>query len=162
VLDLLRDNCGITETESPEVITAKVRLSLQEVGLDPEQGAPYLLHLLGVPAGPETVASLAPERVKARTLAARPQMPCPTSQPDPVSGASEDVQWIDPTSNDFLVTLVEQLAGVPIFLLTTARPSTPVPWLRKSYATQIALAPLTSQESLRLVHATFHTELVPA
>ena len=37
-----------------------------------------------------------------------------------------------------------------------------MPWLRKSYATQIALAPLTSQESLRLVHATFHTELVPA
>ena len=162
VLDLLRDNCGITETESPEVITAKVRLSLQEVGLDPEQGAPYLLHLLGVPAGTETVASLRPETVKARTFTALLQMLLRRSQQHPLILAIEDLQWIDPTSNDFLVTLVEQLAGVPIFLLTTARPSTPVPWLRKSYATQIALAPLTSQESLRLVHATFHTELVPA
>jgi DNA-binding NtrC family response regulator/predicted ATPase len=162
VLGLLRDNCGITETESPEVITAKVRLSLQEVGLDPVQGAPYLLHLLGVLDGTETVASLRPETVKARTFATLLQIFLRRGQQQPLILAIEDLQWIDPTSNDFLMALVEQLAGVPIFLLTTARPSTPVSWLRKSYATQIALAPLTSQESLRLVHATFHTELVPA
>jgi predicted ATPase len=162
VLDLLRDHCGINDTESSEVITAKVHLSLQEVGLDPVQDAPYLLHLLGVLAGSETVASLRPETVKARTFAILLQIFLRRSQQHPLILAIEDLQWIDPTSNDFLVALVEQLAGVPIFLLTTARPSTPVPWLRKSYATQIALAPLTSQESLHLVYAAFGTELVPA
>src|SRR5215468_4906248 len=48
LLDLLRHNCGITEADSPETVTARVRLGLQEVGLDPEAGTPYLLHLLGV------------------------------------------------------------------------------------------------------------------
>ncbi|NJM42334.1 MAG: hypothetical protein HC853_17155, partial [Anaerolineae bacterium] len=54
MLDLLSDNCGITETDSSEAITEKVRGSLQEVGLDPDEGAPYLLHLLGQPAGTDT------------------------------------------------------------------------------------------------------------
>ena len=48
LLDLLRSNCGIVEADAPEVITAKVRAGLQEVGMDPEQDSPVLLHLLGV------------------------------------------------------------------------------------------------------------------
>jgi predicted ATPase len=40
LLDILRHNCGITEADSPETITARVRLGLQEVGLDPEAGLP--------------------------------------------------------------------------------------------------------------------------
>jgi hypothetical protein len=35
VLDLLRQLCGITDADSPRVITAKVRQHLQESGLDP-------------------------------------------------------------------------------------------------------------------------------
>ena len=158
----LRDNCGITETDSTEAITEKVHGSLQEVRLDPAQGAPYLLHLLGQPAETDAMASLRPETVKARTFETLLQMSLRGSQQQPLLLAIEDLQWIDPTSDDFLMALVEHLAGLPIFLLTTARPSAPAPWLQKSYATQIALAPLTPQESLRLVHAAFHTERVPA
>jgi len=80
VLDLLRDNCGITETDSPEAITEKVRGSLQEVGLDPAQGAPYLLHLLGQPTETDVVASLRPETVKARTFGTLLQMSLRGSQ----------------------------------------------------------------------------------
>src|SRR5437867_4917679 len=48
LLDLLRSNCGIVETDVPDAIIEKVRSSLQEVGMDPEQDSPVLLHLLGV------------------------------------------------------------------------------------------------------------------
>jgi class 3 adenylate cyclase len=37
VLDLLRSNCGIVETDTPEQITEKVREALCAVGMDPEQ-----------------------------------------------------------------------------------------------------------------------------
>src|SRR5207237_9470871 len=48
LLDLLRSNCGIVETDAPDAIIEKVRSGLQEVGMDPEQDCPVLLHLLGV------------------------------------------------------------------------------------------------------------------
>ena len=62
VLELLRDNCGIAETDGPEAIAEKVRLALQEVGMDPDGRAPYLLHLLGVGAGKDLVAVATPRR----------------------------------------------------------------------------------------------------
>jgi hypothetical protein len=47
----VRHNCGITETDSPEAMAEKVRFALQEVGMEVETSAPYLLHLLGVQEG---------------------------------------------------------------------------------------------------------------
>ncbi len=38
VLDMLRSNCGIAETDPPEVIAEKVRAGLREVGMDPDEG----------------------------------------------------------------------------------------------------------------------------
>jgi predicted ATPase len=46
--DLLRSNCGILETDTPESITEKVRSGLERVGMDPDQDSPVLLNLLGV------------------------------------------------------------------------------------------------------------------
>src|SRR5262249_25755229 len=74
VLDVLRHNCGITDTDRPEDITAKVHRSLQEVGIVPEEWAPVLLPLLGVQEETDTFAALSPEARKARTLAAVTQM----------------------------------------------------------------------------------------
>jgi DNA-binding NtrC family response regulator len=65
---LLQDHCGISETDGPEAMTEKVRLALQELDMDPEEGGPYLLHLLGVPLGTERLAGLRPKALKARTF----------------------------------------------------------------------------------------------
>ena len=45
IIDMVRHNCGITDTDPPETVYAKVRYALQEVGLDAEASAPYLLQL---------------------------------------------------------------------------------------------------------------------
>jgi DNA-binding NtrC family response regulator/predicted ATPase/class 3 adenylate cyclase len=162
VLDLLRDNCGLSETDSPEAITEKVRGSLQEVGMDAEAGTPYLLHLLGVTSRTEFLADVSPETLKARTFETLLQMSLRGSQQRPLILTVEDMQWIDQTSQDFLTTMVEGLAGLPILLLVTCRPGLQPPWLEKSYATQMVLPPLTPQESLCLVQALLQTALVPA
>ena len=40
LIDVLRHNCGISETDSPETIIEKVRFALQEVGMDAEDICP--------------------------------------------------------------------------------------------------------------------------
>src|SRR5438874_701812 len=152
-MDILRNNAGITETDSPEAMATKVRLSLQEVDLDPEEGAPYLLQLLGVKEGTEPLAMLSPEAIKTRTFATLRQMSLRGSQRQPLILAVEDLHWIDQTSEACFASLVESLAGAPILLLCTYRPGYRPPWLEKSYATQIALRRLTPPDSLAVVHA---------
>jgi class 3 adenylate cyclase len=74
LIDVLRHNFGISETESPEAISEKVRSALQEVGMDAAESAPYLLQLLGVQHGTECLAPLTPEVIRTRTFDTLKQM----------------------------------------------------------------------------------------
>ncbi|HEY5864956.1 MAG TPA: hypothetical protein VI542_05310, partial [Candidatus Tectomicrobia bacterium] len=78
----------------------------------------------------------------------------------------EDLHWIDASSDECLAALIERMAGVSILVLVTYRPGYRPAWIDKSYATQVALQPLTSQDSLRVVQAVLpsvalSTPLVP-
>jgi class 3 adenylate cyclase/tetratricopeptide (TPR) repeat protein len=161
LLDILRHNCGITEADSPETITTRVGLGLQEVGLDAEAGMPYLLHLLGVQAGTEGLTVLSPETIKARTFDTLRQMSLRGSRQRPLILEVEDLHWIDQTSEAYLLSLVESLVGAPILLLGTYRPGYRPPWAEKSYATQVALRPLGSRDGLVVVRSVAPREQLP-
>jgi DNA-binding NtrC family response regulator/predicted ATPase len=160
VLDLLRDLCGITEADSVEARMEKVYASLQEVRMLPEW-APYLLSLLGDQAETERLAAVPPETLKARTFEALRQLILHSSRQQPLMLAVEDLHWIDEISEAFLTSLVEKMGGAALLLLATYRPEYRLPWLGKSYVTQVVLPPLAPQESLRVVRAVLQTEQVP-
>ncbi len=68
--------------------------------------------------------------------------------------AIEDIHWIDKSSEEFLAMLADSLTGVPVLLVTTARPGYSPPWLGKSYAAQLALRVLTNDAATQIVEAT--------
>jgi predicted ATPase len=76
--------------------------------------------------------------------------------------AIEDLHWSDQTSEEYLTSLVEHLPGAPVLLLCTYRPGYRPPWMEKSYATQVALQPLTPQDSLGVVQAVCQTAPLPS
>jgi tetratricopeptide (TPR) repeat protein len=119
--------------------------------MDLEESAPYLRHFLDLPAGSDRVALLTPEAVKLRTFLLLRQVSLASSQQRPLLMVVENLHWIDPSSEDYLVSLVEVLAGARLLLLVTFRPGYRPPWMEKSYATQITLPRLTSQDSLTVV-----------
>jgi tetratricopeptide (TPR) repeat protein len=161
ILDLLRAHCGITPDDSAGSITAKVRELLQGAGMTPDEWAPYLLRLLEIQAGTEGLVGISPETLKAKTFEAMRLMWLHHSQQHPLILAVEDLHWIDPTSEEFLARLVDSIAGAPILVLATYRPGYRPSWLGKSYATQVTLQPLSSQESLQIIRTVLQTETVP-
>jgi tetratricopeptide (TPR) repeat protein len=162
VIDLLRQQFGITAADSPDAIITRVRICLQELGMDPDEGGAYLLQLLGVQAGIDRLATLSPEVIKARTFETLWQLYLGSSQQQPLVLAVENLHWTDQTSEDFMASLVEHLAGARIFLLLTYRPGYRPPWIGKSYVTQMVLPPLSSQDSLQMLQAILQTEQIPA
>ena len=77
--------------------------------------------------------------------------------------AIENLHWIDAASEAYLVALVERLASMRLLLLVTFRPGYRPPWSDKSYVTQIALQPLSPEDSRRVLQAVpGHTRLIPA
>jgi len=160
VLDILRNNCGITEVDSTTAIIDKVRYALQEVGMTPEEWAPFLLDVLGVKDGTDRLSALSPEAIKARTFETLRQLSLRGSRRRPLLFAVEDLQWVDRTSEDFFTLLVESLPGAPILFLSTYRPGYRPPWMEKSYSTQIPLQPLSPQDSLSVVQSVLQTPQV--
>ena len=155
-LDLIRQQCGISEGDLPEMIVTKVQRELAAVGLDPEAGVPYLLQLLGHRAGAERLAGHSPEVIKTRTMALCRQMLLNRYQRHPLVLVMEDLHWIDPLSEELCVALVERLVAVPLLFLVTYRPGYQPPWIAQSYVTQLALHPLSLEDSLTVVR-TVHT-----
>ena len=162
VIDVLRNNSGIAENDSPEIIADKVHFALQEVGMDAAEAAPYVLQLFGIKAGTEALALLTPEAIRTKTFEILREMSLKGSQQRPLIFEIEDLHWIDRTSEDYLASLVERLATFPVLLLVTYRPGYQPPWIGKSYATQIALRSLVPQEGISVVRSISQQNQLPA
>jgi DNA-binding NtrC family response regulator/tetratricopeptide (TPR) repeat protein len=161
VLEILRQSLGITEGHAPGVGAEKVRAGLAAVGMEPDEWAPYLLLLLGIKEGTERLATLSPEAIKSRTLEAMRQLGLKASRQRPVVFVLEDLHWIDKTSEECVAAMVESLAGTPTLFLATYRPGYRPGWMDKSYATQIALQPLSEDDSMAVVRSVLPSQPVP-
>jgi predicted ATPase/DNA-binding winged helix-turn-helix (wHTH) protein/class 3 adenylate cyclase len=147
VLDILHALCGLTETDDGATLVAKVQRAVQAAGVAAAEWAPYLLELLGMDTATTALAQQAPEARKARTFAVLRQVLLHHSRQQPLVIAIDNLHWSDPTSEEFLTSLVDHLAGVRLLVLGTYRPGYRPPWLEKSYATQLALPPLDTPDS---------------
>jgi transcriptional regulator with AAA-type ATPase domain/predicted ATPase len=163
ILDLVRQNFALVDTDPPETVAAKIQTGLSALALDREAIAPYLLHLLGFKEGSEgPLATLTPEAIKNRTIEALRQLSVAGARLRPVVVTIEDLHWIDPTSEEILTVLVDSLAGSRILLLGTYRPGYRPLWLGKSYATQLVLRRLSRADSTAVVEGFRGNAVLPA
>ena len=161
VIDILRQTLRVTEADDHATIVRRLESTLREIDMDVARWAPYLLQLLGVREGTEALTRLSDEAVKTGTLEALRQMLLNGSRVRPIVYTAEDLHWIDPASEACLAFLVDHLAGARILLVTTYRPGYRPPWTDGSHATQVALAPLSPEESVEVVRSVFQTRVPP-
>jgi DNA-binding winged helix-turn-helix (wHTH) protein len=148
--DLIRTYCGIGDTDAADDTRLAIERAVCDNGLPADAGT-WLLRLIGMVDAPSALDVLSPEAVKARTFDALRTLFFKASARTPLVIVVEDIHWIDRTSEEFLSTLVDRLAGAPILIVTTYRPGHRVPWSDRSYLTQITLAPLAAADGAELV-----------
>jgi class 3 adenylate cyclase/tetratricopeptide (TPR) repeat protein/transcriptional regulator with XRE-family HTH domain len=161
IVDVVRANCGIAERDAPGAVAEKVRFGLQEVGLDADRHAPYVLHLLGLAEGIPALRQLSAEAIKARMFETLRSWSLHGSRRRPLIVAIEDLHWVDRSSEEYLASLAESLAGAPVLLLCTWRPGYRPPWSERSYVTQLALRRLGARDSLGLISSVLGEDNVP-
>jgi DNA-binding NtrC family response regulator/predicted ATPase len=146
VLDIVRQVCGITETDASAAIETKVLQTLARLDVAGREVGPYLLQLFGVHRELE-LRGVNPALMKARTFEAVRQLTLGASRLRPCVIVVEDLHWIDRTSDELLTLLVDSVPAAAILLVATYRPGYQPSWLARSYVTQVALAPLSAGES---------------
>lgn len=147
LFDLVRNSCGVTTSDSPDQVATKIELRVKGLGLDVPV-AHYLQHAFGVTSGDPGLAGLDPQAIRAGTFDALCQLLVAEAGHGPLVVLVEDLHWIDQTSQDFLNEFTGELRSVPVMLLDTYRPGYSPPWIRKSFATQLALRPLPPAAAL--------------
>jgi len=159
VIEIVRHAFRLTEADGPEQLREKVRGALDRLGLPTEEMAPYLLHFLGQSTEGEALATYSPESVHARTLEILRTVSLRASRAlRPIVMIVEDLHWIDHASAAYLASIVESLAGAPIMVVVTYREGHQPAWLRRSYVTQVGLAPLSSEDSRRALQSLLSPE----
>ena len=161
ILDIVRAACRIGESESPELVREKLRLTIDSLGMDADAATTYLLHLLGLHPEGKELDALSPEAIQTRTFETLRQLCLKASRRRALVLVIEDLHWVDRSSQDFIATLADSLAGAPILLIATYRPGFSPTWINKSYATQIALRPLAPGGAMAIVKELLASQGLP-
>lgn len=150
-IDMIRRASHVGESDDSPTVAAKLRESLDAVGLGSEPVLPYFLRLLGLRQGAEPLDAMEPQAIKAQTFDAMRRMVLAASRRGLVVMEVEDLHWIDETSLEFLVSLIEEMAGARLLLLVTYRSGYHPGWLQKTFATQITMRRLSADEGAVVV-----------
>jgi class 3 adenylate cyclase/tetratricopeptide (TPR) repeat protein len=154
--EILKAHAGILESDAPDVVTTKLDAVLPE-GEERPWFRQRLLPLLGI----EATSSAEREEL----FTAWRRFLEHIAEQDPTVLVFEDLHWADEAMLAFLEHLVERAEGVPLLVIGTARPELfeHHPDYAAGYlnANRIDLAPLSAEETARLVSALLETAVVP-
>lgn len=107
--------------------------------------------LLSIPhEGRYAPRNLTPQAQKARTLDALSDQLLALAETQPVLMVFEDLQWVDPTTQEWLDLMVERIQDKAVLAILTFRPEYQAPWVGQSNVTLMTLSRLAQQESIEL------------
>jgi class 3 adenylate cyclase len=138
-----------------EAVTADEKLARLETALQacPElpidEVLPAIAALLSIPLRPPyEPLDLPPADLRRRTIEAIAALVLSRAAESPAVFLVEDVHWSDPSTLEFLETMVGQVPGSPLLMLLAFRPEfvPPKSWMSGDNATQITLGKLDSAE----------------
>jgi predicted ATPase len=140
------------DSDPPAFVAEQVRREVTRVGLEADAVAPYVLHMLGVPdESRNALPQLSAEAMRMRTREALRQVLMASARHQPLIVAIEDLQWVDPTSEEILAAVADGIATCPMLLLSTYRAGYRPPWLGKASVSQLTLRRLRRADSQTLV-----------
>jgi len=161
--EMVKAQAGILETDSAEEATQKLRETLERLLPDATESAwleSHLRPLVGLaadePVGDRQGEAFAAWRRFFEALA----------EERPLILVFEDLHWADDGLLDFVDHLVDWLTDVPVLVVASARTELmtrrPAWGGGKANATTISLAPLSDEETARLVLALLERSVLPA
>ena len=158
VIDILKSNFDIQESDGDTEIREKVKRGLKIMGADEASTLPYFLELLSVKDSGIDKIPMSPEARKDRIIEALRRIALKGSEIRPLIQAYEDLHWVDKSSEDVFKYLLEVIPGARVLLIFTYRPEFVHTWGGKSFHSQVTLNRLSNRESLTMLSHLLGTE----
>jgi tetratricopeptide (TPR) repeat protein len=161
ILEILSTNFGIEEGDNPLQIEDKLRKGLHRLGAGLDRILPFLGQFWGLPGAEAALRDLDAKDKRQKTFEAIRALTFAGSQHRPHVLVIEDMHWIDKTTEEYLASVIDSLAGFRVLMLTTFRPGYVAPWADKTYYRQIGLDLLDEADVDQMVSALLGSRSVP-
>jgi class 3 adenylate cyclase/tetratricopeptide (TPR) repeat protein len=163
IIDELQRSARFAPDDAAAVRLEKLRQEIGTLGPAASEAVALIAGLLSLPSdAPPEIAQLSPQKRKERTFANLLARIKSMAAQRPVLAIVDDVQWIDPTSLEFLTLLVERAATLRILLVIVGRLEFAPPWPEHSYVTALGLSRLSPADSAALIHQVTGEQIISA
>jgi len=162
VIHLLRGALGWAPEDSDAAKLGKLEAFCALQALSTAEALPLLASMLALPASSFPLPPMSPERQKQRTLQTLLAIVLKMAEVKPVLLVVEDLHWIDPTTMELLVLLVNQVATMRLFALLTTRLDFRSPWPSHSHITSLTLTRFTRSQTEQMVERVAGGKVLPA
>ena len=161
LIEQLRENFQIDEFDGEPEIIAKVEQGMRRMG-ELEAYIPAIRYLLSVDPGDTALAAMDGAARRRQLFAALRALPIRGAQLRPLVLVVEDLHWIDTSSEEFLNTMLDAVAGVPLLLLMTYRIGYTPPFGSRSFYTTLTLHSFSEAEALAMAGHVLGMKQFPA
>ena len=142
ILDFVRGYLGLLEEMTADEVRWRAAKGLLAVGIEDEEAAIVLGHFLGAPAPDAFLQRFAGAQLKERTSAVLRDLLVRASESATLVLVLENIHWIDPASEEFLLHLAAHVPKHRVVLLLTTRPGAGASVLAQSAQPKLALGGL--------------------
>jgi class 3 adenylate cyclase/tetratricopeptide (TPR) repeat protein len=161
LIDQLRRNFGIEEFDGEPEIIAKVEHGMRRMG-ELEAHISYIRFLVSVDPGNPAVTAMDPLGRRKKVFEAVRTMSLRGARLRPIVFVYEDLHWVDSSTEEYLASMMDSLAGVPIMLVLTHRVGYSAPFGTRSFHTTLNLQGLSEVEVAAMASRVLGSEALPA
>lgn len=160
LIDQLRENFRIEEFDGEPEIIAKIEHGMRRMG-GLEAHIPYIRYLLSVDPGDPEISAMEPLVRRKRIFEAVQTLSLRGARLRPLVLIYEDLHWIDTSTEEYLSSFVDSVAGLPLMLIVTYRVGYSPPFGSRSFFTTLNLHSLSEAESLTMAGRMLGTDQFP-
>ena len=149
----LASNAGINTSDSAEERLQKLTMLLGEAHDSTSTIVTVFAHLLSI-ASNKSIAldDKTPKQIKELTLESLLGRCIDLSKRKPLLIVFEDLQWIDPTSQELIDLLIDNINDMEATLLATYRPEYVAPWVGLPQVTTLNLGRLNHAQACKVIN----------
>ncbi|HEV8712472.1 MAG TPA: hypothetical protein VGX03_06550, partial [Candidatus Binatia bacterium] len=162
VIDHLQRLLEFHREDSAEEKLDKLERALAHYGFNLTETAPFFASLLSLSAPRFPLPVLTPQRQKQKTLEALLVWLLQEAGRQPVLMVMEDLHWVDPSTQEFLSLLIDQVATARLLMVLTFRPDFSPPWAMLSHMRQLTLSRLGRTQVEAMVGNIAGSKTLPA
>jgi len=160
LVDQLRRNFAIEEFDGEPEIIAKTEHGMRRLG-EIDGYIPYVRFLLSVDPGDPAVAAMDALTRRKKIFEAVRMMSLRGARVRPLVLVFEDLHWVDSSTEEYLTSMMDSLAGMPIMLVLTHRVGYAPPFGTRSFHATLNLQTLSEAEVGAMAGRVLGTEALP-